>query len=141
MQLASQRQSGSSTVPGALPTTPTDPGQQPQEELPGLLSLLGLSCHGRQLAAALAKATGLTLLMFLGPLCHTARQWLSLQQQKQQQHQQWRPQTVLGRTALHQARDYLVSPIAEEFCFRACMAPLLWMQVGEVQVCCVIETQ
>jgi hypothetical protein len=30
---------------------------------------------------------------------------------------------------VHAWRDYLVAPAAEEWCFRACMVPLMWLQV------------
>lgn len=93
---------------------------QSEQDLPDLLQLLGLHLSTRQLLPALAKAAGLTLVLFLGPLHHQATQ----------QYPVWRKPS-LGRVSwLHAARDLVVSPVSEEWCFRACMVPCLWMQVS-----------
>lgn len=96
-------------------------------DLPELLQLLGLPPAGpRQLLTDIAKTTALTLVLFSGPLYHSAMR--HLQQTKEAAGAAWQE---AGKTPLlHQVRDLVVSPVAEEWCFRACMLPLLWMQVG-----------
>jgi hypothetical protein len=84
--------------------------------IPDLLQLLGLHIQGQQLLKVMAKAAALTLLLFLGPLHHKVTQ----------------PPVVFepSMSLFHRARDLVVSPVAEEWCFRACMVPLLWLQVS-----------
>lgn len=94
--------------------------QQPQ-----LLQLLGLDVSGQELLAAHAKSIALTMVLFLGPLYHRAQcVW---QQHKQKGAVAW--WEADRQPVLHQVRDYVVSPLAEEWSFRSCMVPLLWMQV------------
>jgi len=93
-------------------------------ELPALLQLLGLQRPGRELTKALLTAASLTLVLFLGPVYHKA---ITYWQMESKAGGHWYRER---KPWLHQARDYVVSPIAEEWCFRACMVPLLWMQVG-----------
>ena len=99
-------------------------------DLPELLQLLGLPPAGpRQLLTDIAKTTALTLTLFSGPLYHSATRHLQQQTKEAAAGAAW--QEAAGSTPLlHQVRDILVSPVAEEWCFRACMLPLLWMQVG-----------
>lgn len=95
-------------------------------ELPALLQLLGLQMPGQELTTALLTAASLTLVLFLGPVYHKA---ITYWQMKDKADGHWYRDS---KPWLHQARDYVVSPIAEEWCFRACMVPLLWMQVGNL---------
>jgi hypothetical protein len=89
-----------------------------------LLQLLGL-----QLDAELLPATMQCLLMvlalFAGPLAYQLQMQWELRQQQQQQ--QW---FGLKAPSIHSVRDCIVAPITEEWCFRACMVPLLWMEVS-----------
>jgi hypothetical protein len=102
-------------------------GQQPQ-----LAQLLGLSISGRELLAAVAKSVAVTVMLFLGPLHHKAQ--IIWQRHRQKGLVAW--WVGDGQPLLHQLRDYVVSPLAEEWSFRSCMVPLLWMQVrAEVKVC------
>jgi hypothetical protein len=110
-----------------LPSTPLQPGEHTRQ-LPELLQLLGLHVHGQQLLEAALKVTALTLILFLGPLHHKATT-------QRHQHKQLHVGAVDNVSLLHKARDYLVSPLTEEWCFRACMVPLLWLQVRCCRFC------
>lgn len=110
---------GHSSTPGSsvsadLPGLRSSDGHL--QGIPDLLQLLGVHVQGLNLLEAMAKAAALTLLLFLGPLHHKVT-----------------PPPVVFEPSMslfHRARDLVVSPIAEEWCFRACMVPLLWLQVS-----------
>jgi hypothetical protein len=55
-----------------------------------------------------------------------------LQRERQQQQQSW---ISLRAPSIHSVRDCVVAPITEEWCFRACMVPLLWMEVRQRNPC------
>ena len=76
-----------------------------------LLPLLGLRAEG--LAQAIVKPTLLTASLFAGPL-------LQLLLADSGHHE---------ASALQTLRNLMVAPVTEEFCFRACMAPLFLLQV------------
>jgi hypothetical protein len=100
--------------------------------LPELLQLLGLQvADPAQLLTDIAKTTALTLGLFSGPLYHSATTRARQQTKQAAAGAAWQG-AGSSTPLLHQLRDIVVSPIAEEWCFRACMLPLLWMQVGSV---------
>jgi hypothetical protein len=112
--------------------------------IPTLLQLLGLQLHGSLLLAAVLRPLLLTATLFAGSLWHKACcscwEWQHSRQQQQKlaaaarpgSSSRWAPLALLDSVSpsLHSLRDYVVAPLAEEWCFRACMVPLLWMQVG-----------
>lgn len=78
-----------------------------------LLPLLGLRAEG--LLQAIVKPTLLTASLFAGPLLQ-----LLLTGKAQRE----------AAAPLQTLRNLLVAPVTEEFCFRACMSPLLLLQVN-----------
>lgn len=87
-----------------------------EQQPPSMLQLLGIRAAG--LLPAVTIPLLLTCILFVGPLlfyalCPSYRRWRSLSEPVY---------------TIHDARDYIIAPIAEEWVFRACMAPILWLQ-------------
>lgn len=97
------------------------PAQEAPQSQHDLLPLLGVRLPSLAPAALLPLLLAATL--YLGPLLY-----LSICQHARCQHTLWQPKTI------HTARDVLVAPLAEEWVFRACMVPLLWLQVRDCAV-------
>lgn len=83
-----------------------------------LLALLGVKAEG--LLQAVIKSTLLTASLFAGPLLQ-----LSLPDRTRRE----------AVDPLQALRNLLVAPFTEEFCFRACMAPLFLLQVCTPLLC------
>lgn len=83
-----------------------------QGKSPLLLHLLGLRWHG--MLAAVLRPAALTACLFTGPILQS---WLS-----QTHHESC-------QSGLQTLRNLIVAPLTEEFCFRACMAPLFLLEV------------
>lgn len=90
------------------------------DEVPTLLQLLGLQLDTDLLLASLLSLA-LTALLFAGPLFYKFPH--SSESRQKQQHRSSHLQT------LHALRDCVVAPLTEEWCFRACMVPLMWLEV------------
>lgn len=84
---------------------------QKQGKSPLLLHLLGLRWHG--MLAAVLRPAALTACLFTGPILQS---WLS-----QTHHESC-------QSGLQTLRNLIVAPLTEEFCFRACMAPLFLLE-------------
>lgn len=85
---------------------------------PRLSQLLGLQPQASLLSDTFL-ALLLTAVLFAGPLLYMA---VTAREGPRQAQYSRVP-------ALHTIRDYVVAPLTEEWCFRACMVPLLWLEV------------
>lgn len=94
--------------------------------LPSMIQLLGLQLDAKLLPAIL-QPLGMTAVLFTGPLVYRLLHWV---EQERRQQEWFSP----GRPSIHSIRDCVVAPVTEEWCFRACMVPLLWMEVCTVQL-------
>lgn len=86
------------------------------------MQLLGLHPQATLLADTLL-ALSLTAVLFAGPLLYmavTAREELGQASHSSNWH-----------SSLYIIRDCVVAPLSEEWCFRACMVPLLSLEVQD----------
>jgi prenyl protein peptidase len=93
-------------------------------ELPPLIALLGLSGGAIHVARVTASATALVAVLYAGPLLW----WATAEQQNTLRERL--AARLCGIPGLIVTRDCVIAPLAEEWCFRACMVPLLWLKVG-----------
>ncbi|KAF6260969.1 hypothetical protein COO60DRAFT_830788 [Scenedesmus sp. NREL 46B-D3] len=98
--------------------------------MPSLLQLLGLQLDA-ELLPAVMHCLLMVLTLFSGPLAYQLHFQCQQQQQPQQQQQQQRC-IRFRRPSIHSVRDCIVAPVTEEWCFRACMVPLLWMEGAQL---------
>lgn len=93
-----------------------------------MLQLLSIGPSNNLLAATLVSAAQ-TAALFTGPLLFKAVVASEQRQQRKQiMHQSsWAP-------SLYTLRDIVIAPLTEEWCFRACMVPLLWLEVCNKQL-------
>lgn len=88
------------------------------QQVPPLHLLLGLRWHGLQ--DSIVAAVYLTYTLFAGVLVYYLYSLSGFGEYKHLLPSNWQ---------LLQWRNYVVAPVTEEFCFRACMVPMLRLAV------------